>query len=443
MISRYQSKFMADLLSDAAKYQCWFSIEIAHLQANLRFHGKSDKALIERLNNAYQSTDWHYVSSRVQDLESTLKHDVIAFLAVLEELLGSDARMLHRGLTSSDIVDTAFALQLKKAGQALEQGLVKLIEILWQQALQTKSYYCLGRTHGQAADLTTLGIKLLGFVCEFMRGLERMREATHSIAVGKLSGAVGTYTHSAPEVEEAALKSLGLRAETVATQVIARDRHAHFFTTIALIGGSIERLATEIRLLMHGEVEELSEPFSPGQKGSSAMPHKKNPILSENLCGLARLMRSYALASLENQALWHERDISHSSVERVIGPDACHLLDFALGRLSSLIKDMKIDKKRMHENFMREKEKLSSQRVLLALVDKGLMRQKAYELVQSASFLPGSFGENLRAVGINAFLSEEELTLVLNDSLMVKHESLLFERVLKEKERLIDPKIEA
>ncbi|HXW60189.1 MAG TPA: adenylosuccinate lyase, partial [Myxococcota bacterium] len=357
------------------------------------------------------------------------RHDVIAFLTTLEEELGEDARFIHRGLTSSDVVDTAFALSLKKASEKIEEELRALILALWQQAKNMQDVLILGRTHGQAAEPMTFGIKLLSHVAELVRGLRRLKKVQVEISVGKFSGAVGTYAYVHPRVEEEALNALGLKAETIATQVVARDRHASFFTSLAVIAGSIERLATELRLLAQSKLQEVNEPFLSEQKGSSAMPHKKNPILSENVCGLMRLVRSYALASMENQALWHERDISHSSVERVIAPDATSIMDFALSRLRSVIEDLVVNKERMAIHVKEVGDIVHSQGIMLALIDKGMGRKEAYELVQKAALGGHSFRDNLKKLGVFEKLSEEELKEICSSAAYKAHEQLLFERV--------------
>lgn len=429
MIDRYQSSFMKDWWSESNKFRSWFKVEVAYLEAYLEHHRMPKKEMIERLKRAETSIDWQEFSIRVADFDAVVKHDVIAFLHVLEEKVGDDARLIHIGLTSSDIVDTAFATLLKGASLEIDNKLTLVIQSLWQQAKRYRGVHALGRTHGQAAEPTTFGIKLLGHVCELWRGRERLRLATKGISVGKLSGAVGVYAHTEPEIEEKALKTLGLEAETVATQVVARDRHAAFFTALACLAGSVERFATEIRLLMHGEVREAFEPFSQKQKGSSAMPHKKNPVLTENLTGLMRMMRSYALAALENQSLWHERDISHSSVERIIAPDATSVMEFALGRLKGVIEDLVVDNERLAQNLSDAGDKLYSQGVMLALVKKGMMRQEAYELVQKAALKQGAMRKNLSEAGINRSLSETELDGIFSPANTLRYEDALFQRV--------------
>lgn len=421
MIPRYQTEFMQELFSDEHKYYQWFLVEIAYLEAYLS-QKTHDEALIERLTTKAKTIDWVEFAKKVAIAERETRHDVIAFLEVLELELGADVRMIHLGLTSSDVVDTAFSGILKAGGIEILKRLRELIGELTQKALENKGVSCLGRTHGQAAEPTTFGIKLLGHACELERSYKRISLAVKEISYGKLSGAVGVYAHTCPEVEKRALDNLGLDPETVATQVVARDRHAAFFTSLAVLAGSMERLAVEIRLLMHGEVREVKEAFLAKQKGSSAMPHKKNPILSENISGLMRLVRSYALSALENQALWHERDISHSSVERVIAPDCLNVLDFSLTRLSGVIKGLEVDAARMKENLNHHSETILSQAVMIALIKKGMMRKAAYELVQEA-VLNNNLPSKLDSFGF----SEEELKELRKTN---ENEEILFERAL-------------
>lgn len=428
MIDRYQSAFMKQWWSEANKYRTWFKVEVAYLEAYLARQGiLGDAAALKALSD---KIDWTAFATQVQIYDARVKHDVIAFLHVLEDQAGALARLVHIGLTSSDIVDTSFALLLQGASFEIDKKLDGLIKILMRQAERYRGVATLGRTHGQGAEATTFGIKLLGHAAEFARGRERLKIAVTGVGVGKFSGAVGVYAHTHPEIERAALKELGLEAETIATQVVARDRHAAFFSALAILAGSVERLAVEIRLLMHGQIREAFEPFSVKQKGSSAMPHKKNPVLSENLTGLMRMVRSYAIAALENQSLWHERDISHSSVERIIAPDATSLMDFALSRLSEVMDGLVVDEKRLQENLEDAGDRLFSQGVMLALVAKGMMRQEAYELVQKAALNPAhSLRANLIDLGIKKYLSDDEVTAVFSPQSGLKFEDDLFGRV--------------
>ncbi len=431
MIPRYQSNNFKQLFSDERKFATWFLVERIYLEAYLEAQGRGDQNLIQRLERAQTTIDWCQFAKRVLVYELEVKHDVIAFLQALEDDIGDDARLIHCGLTSSDVVDTALAIVIKEAHQAITKKLRAAILALWQKAEQNRGVLCLGRTHGQAAEPITFGIKLLSHLCEWLRGYQRLKQAGLDIAVGKLSGATGVYSLGGPPIESAALKRLGLSRETVATQVVARDRHAAYFATMATLAGSIERFAVEIRLLMHGQIKEASEPFSSKQKGSSAMPHKKNPILSENLCGLMRMMRAFAHAAMENQALWHERDISHSSVERIIIPDALSLMDFALSRLTALVECLSVDRERMSTNLLEQGAVLSSQKFMMALVEKGYSRKQAYEMVQRATqnTSSSSFLDALNAAGVVEILGEAMCTVLLETEHAVAHENELFNRV--------------
>lgn len=319
---------------------------------------------------------------RIDEIEKTVKHDVIAFLTSVAESVGPDSRYIHMGLTSSDILDTSLALVLRDASDLIIHGIKGLLSSLKHRAFEHKDTVMMGRTHGIHAEPTTFGLKMALFHSEFERNLERVQRAKDVISYGKLSGAVGTFSSVPPYVEEYALKKLGLKPEPVATQVVQRDRHAEFFSMLAVVAASIEKLAVEMRHLQRTEVLEAEEPFTKGQKGSSAMPHKRNPILSENLTGLVRLVRSYASASLEDVALWHERDISHSSVERVIAPDATILVDFMLARATEMVAGMAVYPDNMKDNMDKLKGAVFSQKVLLKLVEKGVTREDAYSLVQ-------------------------------------------------------------
>lgn len=435
MISRYQTTVMNEIFSDEYKFRTWFIVECAYLRAYMAHNSRHDEALLNRLQQKVKDIDWSSFKDRAFKSEQEVHHDVIAFLHVLEEELGSDAELIHFGLTSSDIVDTSFALILQQAGLEIMKKLDLVILALFKKAEVYRGIICLGRTHGQGAEPTTFGIKLLGHCCELFRSRERLSKALALIACGKFSGAVGVYGHTDPDVESHALLALGLASETVATQIVARDRHAAVFTNLAILAGSIERLAVECRLLMHGQVKEVCEPFSNKQRGSSAMPHKKNPILSENLSGLMRLIRSYALAALENQALWHERDISHSSVERVIAPDAFHIMDFSLTRLHGLIENLVVNEENMKANLKPYHDVMASQAFMLALVKKGIKRSDAYEMVQKASLGKKSFRENLDNTPIKDHLSDEEIKILLKPQEQIPHEDLLFKRT----ENLLKP----
>jgi adenylosuccinate lyase len=369
LIPRYTRPAMQRLWSDEHRFELMLEIEILVCEA-LSARGVVPLSAVRTMRER-ASVD----AARVAEIEAEVHHDVIAFVTAAAESIGDDGRYLHFGMTSSDVLDTAFALQLVEAAQALEKGLEELRAVVRSKIGSQRRTVMAGRTHGIHAEPITFGLKLAGWYAEVTRDLKRLRTAREEIAFGKLSGAVGTYATSAPDIEAEVLAKLGLHVETVATQVIPRDRHAQFFCTLAVIAGSIERFATEIRHLQRTEVLEALEPFGKGQKGSSAMPHKRNPILTENLVGLARLVRSHAVAALENIALWHERDISHSSVERVIGPDATTALDFMLGRMTRVIEGLEIRPERMLANLESSGGRLASERILLKLVERGTRRE--------------------------------------------------------------------
>jgi adenylosuccinate lyase len=319
---------------------------------------------------------------RIEEIEAVTRHDVIAFVSCVAEYVGEDARFIHMGMTSSDVLDTALALQLKESGELIITGIRDLMDVLKRRAFEFKHTPAMGRSHGIHAEPISFGLKFALWYAEMARNLKRMEDAVETVSYGKISGAVGTFANIPPEVEEYACRMLGLKPAPISTQIIQRDRHAQFFSTIAVVGSTLEKIATEIRHLQKTEVLEAMEPFGKGQKGSSAMPHKKNPILSENITGLARLLRGYCLSSLENVALWHERDISHSSVERVIAPDATIVLDFALARLAGVIGGLVVYPENMQRNIDLTRGLWHSQGVLLALVDRGIARDTAYQWVQ-------------------------------------------------------------
>jgi len=376
MIERYTRPEMARIWSEEARLGCWLDVELA-LVEELAARGDVPAEAAATLRR-----DARVDVARMQAIEAEVKHDVIAFVSSVAEKLGDESRFLHLGLTSSDVVDTAFAMQLRDAADLLLRGLDELRAAVRAQAETHRHTAMIGRTHGIHAEPITFGLKCAGWYAELGRGRQALAEARTLIAHGKLSGAVGTFANNPPEVEAGVCARLGLLPEPLATQVVPRDRHAHFFTRLAVVAGTCERIATEIRHLQRTEVGEALEPFGRGQKGSSAMPHKRNPILTENLCGLARLVRSYAMAALENMALWHERDISHSSVERVIAPDATIVLDFMLARLTGVVAGLEVRPEAMARNLALLGGAVSSEQVLLALVRRGLRRDDAYRLVQ-------------------------------------------------------------
>jgi adenylosuccinate lyase len=376
MIRRYTRPEMGAVWSDEAKYARWLAVELAVCDAYAR-RGVIPAEAAARIRSRARVD-----ARRIEEIEARVRHDVIAFLTSLEEAIGEDSRFVHVGLTSSDVVDTALALQLVEAADRLLGGLDRLREALRGLALRHRDTVTVGRTHGVHAEPTTFGLKVAGWYAEAGRNRERLARAREAVRVGKISGAVGNFAHVAPEVEAEVCRALGLEPAPVSTQIVQRDRHAEFVTTCAIVGGSLEKIATEVRSLQRTEILELEEPFTEGQKGSSAMPHKRNPVACEQVCGLARVLRANAGAALEDQALWHERDITHSSVERVILPDSTILLDYLLAQMTGIVDGLVVDADRMRENLDRSYGLIYSQRVLLALTEAGLPRQAAYEIVQ-------------------------------------------------------------
>jgi len=375
MIERYSRPKMKRVWSDENKFAKWLDVEIAVCEA------WADLGVIPR--NAVPKIKLARVNfKRMEEILKETHHDMTAFLGSVADSLGSESRFIHLGLTSSDVIDTALSLQLVEAAEILTQDIKELISVLAEKAIKYKYTPMIGRTHGVHAEPTSFGLKLALWFEEMNRNRLRLKEAKKNVAVGKISGAVGTYATLSPTVEEKACAKLMLTPAPVSSQVLQRDRHAQFVTTLAIISSSLEKFATEIRGLQKTETREVEEPFEAGQTGSSAMPHKRNPELCERICGLARLVRGYALASMENIALWHERDISHSSTERIILPDSCLLLDYSLAIFTSIMKGLQIYPQRMKRNMELTKGLIFSQRVMLALIDKGLSRQEAYELVQ-------------------------------------------------------------
>jgi adenylosuccinate lyase len=382
MVPRYSRPEMTAIWSPENRYAIWWRIEVFAAEAM----GRIGMIPAEDAKTIRKALDDNLLGEidvpAIDGIEAVTKHDVIAFLTWAGEKLGPEKRWLHQGMTSSDVLDTALAVQLKQSADILLADLDALLEVLKRRAFEHKLTPTIGRSHGIHAEPTSFGLKLAQAYAEFARNRDRLARARDDVATCAISGAVGTFANVPPEVEEHVARELGLTPEPVSTQVIPRDRHAMFFATLGVIASSIERLATEIRHLQRTEVLEAEEYFSPGQKGSSAMPHKRNPVLSENLTGLARMVRAYAIPAMENVALWHERDISHSSVERFIGPDACITLDFALARLTQVVDKLLVYPERMRKNLDRMGGLVHSQRVLLALTQAGLSREDAYSLVQ-------------------------------------------------------------
>ena len=433
MIDRYTRPEMGRIWSDENRYKAWLEVELAICEAwNEKGH-VPDEALREIKSRAVID------AGRIEEIERVTRHDVIAFLTSLEEKIGPSSRYIHLGCTSSDILDTANALLVQEAGKIILDDLDELLGILREKAIAQKGALCMGRTHGVHAEPVSMGLKFTGFFAEFKRHRERIANALREMAVGKISGAVGTYAFLSPDLEKNALARLGLRPDPHSTQIVQRDRYAVFFTALAIMGGGMERVAVELRHLQRTEVLEAEEGFAKGQKGSSAMPHKKNPISAENLCGIARVLRGNALAAMENQPLWHERDISHSSVERIIMPDSTILADYALARLTRVLKNLVLHPERMLENMELSYGLFFSQRVLTELVESGMTRQEAYEKVQKLAMRSWtekkSFPELAKAdPELESLLGKEKLGTLFDPSWYLKHEDEIFKRVFNEGE---------
>jgi adenylosuccinate lyase len=375
MIERYSLPEMAAIWSAAHKSDTWLQVELLVCEGWAR-EGVIPEDAMEKIRAA------RYNPQRMQEIEQETHHDIISFLRSIQEQLGPEGRFIHLGLTSSDVLDTGLAVQLKEAGALLSKSLAELVETVAQEAVRYKYTLMVGRTHGIHAEPITFGLKLALWVDELRRGQQRLAAALEQVTVGKISGAVGTHATVPPQIEEFVCEQLGLGVAPVSSQIVQRDRHAHLITTLALIGSSLEKMAQEIRHLQRTEVSEAFEPFGAGQQGSSAMPHKRNPELCERVCGLARVLRGFAVTSMENVALWHERDISHSSAERIIIPDACTLLHYMLHLFNQVMSGLQVDEERMLSNLNMTGGLIYSQRILLALIDKGVGRQEAYKMVQ-------------------------------------------------------------
>lgn len=430
MIERYTRPKMGNIWTLQNRYHAWLKVELAVCEA---WHSLG-RIPTEAMNTIRAKAGFDV--ERVLEIEETTRHDVIAFLTSVEEHVGPEARYIHLGCTSSDIVDTANALLLVEAGEMLVQDIQQLLVVIDRLAHTWQGTLCMGRTHGIHAEPTSFGLKMAGYYAEFSRHLTRMQDALENIRVGKLSGAVGTYAFLSPEVEHKTMEHLGLSVDPHSTQIIQRDRHAQFFTTLAIMAGGVERLCVELRHLQRTEVLEVEEGFGKGQKGSSAMPHKKNPISAENMTGLSRLIRTNAMASLENQALWHERDISHSSVERVIMPDSTILADYVLNRLCKLLDGLVVKPERMKKNMDHSLGLYFSQRVLTTLIDTGMPRQKAYEMVQRCAMQSWESQRHFPEIicadpEISARIPADALANIFDTSYYLQHEKTIFERVFK------------
>jgi adenylosuccinate lyase len=431
MIPRYTRPEMAEIWTPQTRFRIWFEIE-AHAADAMAELGLIPKSAAKTIWD--QGRDARFDVERIEAIEREVKHDVIAFLTHLAEIVGPDARFVHQGLTSSDVLDTSFNVQLVRAADLLIADIDALLEALKRRAFEHKLTPTIGRSHGIHAEPTTFGLKLAGAYAEFARGRARLVAARKEVATCAISGAVGTFAQVDPRIEAHVAKAMGLEVEPISTQVIPRDRHAMYFATLGVIGASVERLATEIRHLQRTEVLEAEEFFSEGQKGSSAMPHKRNPVLSENLTGLSRVVRAYVTPALENVALWHERDISHSSVERMIGPDATVTLDFALARLAGLIDKLVVYPQNMRKNLDRLGGVIHSQRVMLALTQKGVPREEAYRLVQRSAMKAwsgeGDFGALLDAdPDVRKHLSKAEIAASFDLDSHLRHVDTIFQRV--------------
>jgi adenylosuccinate lyase len=431
MIPRYARPEMASIWSPETRYRIWFDIE-AHAADAMAEAGTIPKEAARIIRE--KGLQAKFDTARIDAIEREVKHDVIAFLTHVAEIVGTEARYLHQGMTSSDVLDTCLSVQLKRASDILVADVDALLAVLKRRAFEFKHTLTIGRSHGVHAEPTTFGLKLAGFYAEFQRARARLVTAREEISVCAISGAVGTFANVDPRVEEYVANALGLNAEPVSTQVIPRDRHAAYFAALGLVASSLERLATEIRHLQRTEVLEAEEYFSEGQKGSSAMPHKRNPVLSENLTGLARIVRGYVIPALEDVALWHERDISHSSVERFIAPDATITLDFALARAKDIVDRLVVHPERMRVNLERTQGLVHSQRVLLGLTQAGLSREDAYRIVQKNAMQAWRGEKPLLELlksdpEVVRVLDGSKLEKLFDDAYHLKHVDTIFARV--------------
>ncbi len=430
MIKRYSRKKLTDIWEEENKYRIWLDIELAASES-MENIGLIPKGITKAIKSRAKIN-----VKRIHSIEKKVKHDVIAFLTSISEKIGPRGKFLHQGMTSSDVLDTCFNIQLIRSAKILLDDINKILKILKKQAIKHKFAICIGRSHGMHAEPTTFGLKLAGHYAEFKRNQKRLSNAIEEISTCAISGAVGTFANVDPRIEKYVAKKLSLKIEPISTQVIPRDRHAYFFSILGIIAGSVERIAIEIRNLQRTEVQEVEEFFSKNQKGSSAMPHKRNPILSENLTGLSRLVRSYVAPALENISLWHERDITHSSVERNIGPDSTITLDFALTRLENILTNMNIYPKKMINNLNLTKGLIFSQRVMFELTKNGFSKEQSYKIVQKHSKI--AWNNNISLLDslssdktINAKIKYNKLKQMFNLQYHTKKISLIFKRVFK------------
>lgn len=428
MIPRYTRPVMGKLWEPENRYQKWLDVEIAACEAWASEAGIPMDALAHIKKKA------RFDVRRIDEIEKVVKHDVIAFLTSVAENVGAESRFIHKGLTSSDIVDTALSLLMREAADIIIKDIKALMPVIKNQALKYKNTPAIGRSHGVHAEPMTFGLKFALWHEDMKRNLTRMQRAREIINIGKLSGAVGTFSNIPPSIEEKVCKRLGLKPEPVATQIIQRDRHAEYLTALALIAGSIEKIAVEIRHLQRTEVLEAEEPFAKGQKGSSAMPHKRNPVGCENISGLARLVRSNSIAGMENIALWHERDISHSSVERVIIPDSTILVDYMLDRLKDILEGLHVYPERMKKNMDKSYGLYNSQRVLLSLISKGMTRENAYELVQRNAMQSWKSGTDFKKIlakdkNVKKYLKAKDLDKIFDLKYYLKNIDYIYKKV--------------
>ncbi len=430
MIERYTREEMGTLWTDEARFRAWLEVELAVCEV------LTERGIVPAADMAVIREKASFDLSRIAAIEAEVRHDVIAFLSSVAEKVGEPSRHIHYGLTSSDVVDTALALTLVRAADLLLRGMDGFLAVLRRRAMEHRKTVMIGRTHGVHAEPYTFGLKLAGWYAEARRNRERLAAAREEIRRGKISGAVGTYAHLPPDVEAAVLSRLGLEVEPISTQVVPRDRHAVFVAALGVLASSLDRIATEIRHLQRTDVREVEEPFVRGQKGSSAMPHKRNPVGCENVSGLARLVRSHVQAALEDIPLWHERDISHSSVERVILPDATILADYMLARITGIVDGLHVYPERMRENLGRTRGLPFSQAVLLALARAGLSREQAYSIVQRSSMQVWSSGEGLRDLlardpEVTGVLTRQDLDACFDPERYLRHLDAIFERVFE------------
>ncbi len=428
MIDRYSRKKMKDIWSDKSKFDAFLKVELLNVEALYTLGIVSKKELKAIQENAT------YDISKVYELEKEYKHDVIAFTRAVSLSLGEEKRFIHYGLTSTDVVDTAYGILYKKANKIIKNDIYRFMELLKNKAYEYKDTFCIGRTHGIHADITVFGLKFVLYYDELKRNYNRFIKAAEEIEIGKISGAVGNYAFTNPKIEEYICSKLGLSAAKISTQILQRDRHANYISSLVLLASTLEKIALEIRHLQRTEVNEVREPFSENQKGSSAMPHKKNPIVSENICGIARVLRGYLIPAFEDIALWHERDISHSSVERIIIPDATILIDYMFNRYYDVIKGLVVYEKNMLDNIYKNKGIIFSQKVLTALIDKGMNREEAYDIIQPlANYCYEEQKDFIEVISnnikIKSIFSEKEIKSMFNLNYYKRNVEYIYQKV--------------